>query len=237
MGAAPDPTELICTSRSNIGPLILQVRKRWEERVWASFIPLLVDKQANLKHETWYFTVTWIKITVRNGLEIFFSSHHFQTRTAIFFSSWDGSQTVHSWLLRQMCLLGTPQTSDAHLRQAHLPSRTHLCSPFWLSSFDQDTRSPQHPSYPNCFSLSHYTARSQCPPCSLIGRTPIALSPAIVSSRWDHGLCTFAVLGNGESRRPYPFPQSKCKHYPICSPSTLKSPWSQGFLQIYKLQK
>lgn len=51
MGAAPDPTELICTSRSNIGPLILQVRKRWEERVWASFIPLLVDKQGKL--ETW----------------------------------------------------------------------------------------------------------------------------------------------------------------------------------------
>lgn len=126
------------------------------------------------------------------------------------FSSWDGSQTVHSWLLRWMCLLGTPQTSDAHLRQACLPSRTHLCSPFWLSSFDHNRHSPQHPSYTNCFSL---TLHCQVPMSSLSPNRRDTLSSTIVSSRWDHGLCTLLCSGMGKAGGHTHFPQSKCKHF------------------------
>lgn len=53
MGPAPDATELICTSRNNTGPLILQARKRWEKREFeqALFHCWLASRQ------TWNMTV------------------------------------------------------------------------------------------------------------------------------------------------------------------------------------
>lgn len=191
-GPAPAPTEFICTSRSITDPLILQHGKRWErrERVWANFIPLFVGKQANLKYETRYFTVTWINITVRNGLETFFSSHHFKTRTAFFFAT---------GLDLRRC---TPDCSGGHPRWAplrpavHVPGRpVSLAGRFFILPFDSAAliRTDTHLGIQVTWTAAPCptsTARSQCPPCSLMGGTPMALSPTCISSSWDHGLCT-----------------------------------------------
>lgn len=126
-------------------------------------------------------------------------------QTSILFSSWDGFQTVHSWLLRWMCLLGTPQTSDTHVRQACVPSRTPLCSPFWLSSLDQDRHSPQHPSYTNCFSLPLHC---QVPISSLSPdrRDTHGSEPNHRFFQMRPWALHLAVLKNGKSRRAYPLP-------------------------------
>lgn len=87
-----------------------------------------------------------------NGLEIF-SSHHFQTRTAFSFPA--GMISDSALLTAQADVPAGHPSDQTCTSQAGLVSlgRTHLCSPFWLSSFDQDRHSSQHPSYPNCFSL------------------------------------------------------------------------------------